>query len=138
MNSTINSIHQLRGNDLGSILDVFSAGAGLVDSFVDARADRKSDESDERQLQLQIAAERERAQMQDARLGKILKFAAVAGSVLLVGVVVVSVIKSDSPEVEMKPAENGSNGTGKLPILAGMRRKGRIKTVSTDRKSTQR
>lgn len=133
MNSTINSIHHLNRNDLGSILDLFSAGAGLVDSFVDARADRKSDESDERQLQLQIAAEREQAQMRDARLSKMLRFAAVAGSVLLVGVVVVTVIKSDSPDADKKPAGDGTKGTGKSPAFAGMKRKVGTKKVPTDR-----
>ena len=114
--------------------DIFSAATGLVDSFVEARTERKSDESDERQLQLQIAAEREQAQMEDARLSKLLKFAAIAGSVLLVGVVVVTVIKSDSQDDDKKAAVADK---GKSSELAGMKRKGGIKKLSIDRKAAR-
>lgn len=135
MNS-INSSHQLHKKGLGSFTDIFSAGAGLVDSFVDARAERKSDESDERQLALTLEAQREQAQMQAATLHKILKFAAIAGSVLVVGVVIVTVIKSDSPDVDKKPAGDGPNSPEKSPVLAGMKRKGETKKVR-DRKSVR-
>lgn len=127
MNS-INSIHQFHRQGLGSFLDVFSAGAGLVDSFVDARAQRKSDESDERQLQLQLEAQREQAQMDAVRLNQILKVAMIAGGVLLTGGIVIAVLKSDSKgHAESTKQKN----VGKLEVLDGLRgAKGRIKKSS--------
>lgn len=91
MNSTTLN---LNGNGLGSFLDLFSVGAGLVDSFVDARAQRKSDESDERQLQLQLQAQREMTQANAERMDKMLKVAMIAGGVLLAGVTIVAISRS--------------------------------------------
>lgn len=118
MNS-INSIHQLGRQELGSFLDVFSAGAGLVDSFVDARAQRESDESDERQLQLQLQAQREQAQMDAARLNQVLKVGMIAGGVLLAGGIVIAVLKSD---IDKGDAESSKHkNVGRLEVLDGLR-----------------
>lgn len=137
MNS-INSCHHINRNGLGSFLDIFSAGAGLVDSFVDARADRKSDESDERQLQLQLEAQREQAQMQDARLTKILKFAAIACGVVLTGGIIIAVVKSDSKPSDEKKSSGDlgkQKNVGRLQVLDGLKTKSGIKKKSSDRKA---
>lgn len=110
MNNTNNVINGMSRSDaplnhnqnLGSFSDIFSAGAGLIDSFVDARSERKSNESEERQLQTQLQAQREQAQADSARLTQILKFAMIGGATLLVGGIVIAVLKSDGDKEEKR------------------------------------
>ena len=137
MNS-INSTHHLHPNGLGSpFVDIFSVGAGLVDSFIDARTERKSDESDERQLQLQLQAQREQAQMNAARLNQILKIAMIAGGVLLTGGIVIAVIKSGKTSDEKKggPESSKKNNIGKLEVLDGLKRKPGTRKKSLNKKA---
>lgn len=137
MNS-INSTHHLQGNGLGSFVDLFSAGAGLVDSFIDARTERKSDESDERQLQLQLEAQREQAQIDAARFNQILKITMIAGGVLLTGGIIIVVIKSDSKSSDEKkgrPESGKQKNVEKLELLDGLKRKNGIKKKSFSKKA---
>lgn len=124
-----NSNHKVNGlgAEWGSI---FQSGAGIFDSIMDSRTANKSNESMERQLELQLQAQREQSQINAARFSQTLKIVMIAGGVLLVGGVIFAVVKSSGKEAKgekMTDALGKKQNIGSLQMLDGLEGKRRRK-----------
>ena len=89
----MNNVNKLNGlaTDWGAIV---TAGAGIFDSFKDARTSEQNNESQERQRQLQLEAQRLNAASSAQQIQQYTKLALIGGWLLIVGIVAVNVIKN--------------------------------------------
>lgn len=87
-------MNQVNGLGLGATDwgGLIQAGAGIFDSVLDSRTAKLSNESAERQLQLQIQAQQEQAVRESEQFHRYLKLGLIGGGIIIAGIVVAKIM----------------------------------------------